>query len=581
MPANRNTWLLICVIMIIFFTAFGLISFSNSLRAWFLGDDWSLIADLALNGNPISTGAIPFFRPLGALSLFLDYQVWGLHAVGYHTVNILLHSTNALLIFWVTLTLAQIFSLTKRDKYIFSAFAGLLFLAGPTHAEPVSWISGRFDVLSVTWLLASFLAYLYFVERGKTFFLGLSLFFFGCAVFTKESVIIYPIIILLVHSYLLSMGTFGIKASNTTIALPLWFFLVDGIYLVARYVWLGALIGGYGAAVHADLRFPTLFFNLGVYAVKSLIPLDFIPAITRWIGDPYILVCSVATGAIVAALYGMGRPVFYLLGVSERASEPSPRAVRDMAVIIVAMFVISLVPVINLWPQLWNPQNDRFFYLPSVFAMMFVAILPQCFGKMVKVIGYTSIVLLAGIYSSLLHQNTMNWQEAGLISRSIVNNVGKLENTGTLFIVNLPDNINGAYIFRNSLERAIMLITGNRKFDHVVVVSFQGLTSPTETVTANCLHEKLRIDFGTARYGAQFGMGTFSLNGRVSSRNDPPGAVIPIRGSFETESWNISHLRPEGFDLRFTSLKPEDEVVYFSDGSLKKVDCAFYSKQEF
>ena len=67
-------------------------------------------------------------------------QLFGLNAGVMHSVNLLLHIANVLLLFWI---LARATGAPGR-----SAFVAALFAVHPMHVESVAWISERKDVLS-------------------------------------------------------------------------------------------------------------------------------------------------------------------------------------------------------------------------------------------------------------------------------------------------------------------------------------------------------------------------------------------------------------------------------------------------
>ncbi len=120
-----------------------------------------------------------FFRPMASLAWVIDHSTGGLSGEAYHLTNILLHALNAaLLCCWII-------QLTgKRSAGI---LGGLLFLYHPVQAEAVFWASGRFDVLCLTFMLASLVFYTADIKsRAILRLLGLSA--FGLlALLTKET----------------------------------------------------------------------------------------------------------------------------------------------------------------------------------------------------------------------------------------------------------------------------------------------------------------------------------------------------------------------------------------------------------
>jgi len=72
------------------------------------------------------------WHPLTWLSHMLDCELFGLNAGAHHSVNLLLHAVNAVLLFGLLLRLTNLL----RS----SAFVAALFAWYPVHVESVAWI---------------------------------------------------------------------------------------------------------------------------------------------------------------------------------------------------------------------------------------------------------------------------------------------------------------------------------------------------------------------------------------------------------------------------------------------------------
>jgi Tfp pilus assembly protein PilF len=89
-----------------------------------------------------------YYRPLSFLTLWIDRQVWGNSAGGFHLTNLILHLLSTLLVF----------RLARRwfgDNETLALGVAALWSVIPLHAETVSYIAARHDVLFlVLYLLA-------------------------------------------------------------------------------------------------------------------------------------------------------------------------------------------------------------------------------------------------------------------------------------------------------------------------------------------------------------------------------------------------------------------------------------------
>ena len=86
------------------------------------------------------TTIVPAYYPVFHLSLALDRSVWGRRACGYHVTNLVLHTCNVLLVFWLGRRLIRQAESSDGGKSLGTALGGaLLFALHPVNVEPVAW----------------------------------------------------------------------------------------------------------------------------------------------------------------------------------------------------------------------------------------------------------------------------------------------------------------------------------------------------------------------------------------------------------------------------------------------------------
>jgi tetratricopeptide (TPR) repeat protein len=137
------------------------------------------------------------YIPLTRLTWSLNYVLGGLNPWGYHLVNVLLHTANAVLFYFVALRLLAAaggsgHQLGPREPGLRAAAAGaaLVFAIHPLRVEPVSWITARADLLCGFFALLAVWTYLHAVEgsgparRGPTLMTAALL---GAALLSKGS----------------------------------------------------------------------------------------------------------------------------------------------------------------------------------------------------------------------------------------------------------------------------------------------------------------------------------------------------------------------------------------------------------
>ncbi|HRK61304.1 MAG TPA: tetratricopeptide repeat protein [Candidatus Omnitrophota bacterium] len=131
------------------------------------------------------------WHPLNWLSYAIDWELYGFWAGGYHATNILFHTANVLLVFFLFSRITR----SPAKSFLIAA----LFAWHPVRVESVAWISERKDVLSTFFVLLSVIAYAKFVsfeEKRKRLFYFLTLFLFICSLMSKPMYVTLPVILL-------------------------------------------------------------------------------------------------------------------------------------------------------------------------------------------------------------------------------------------------------------------------------------------------------------------------------------------------------------------------------------------------
>ena len=199
-----------------------------------------------------SPGDIPreaHYWPVVYTSFWLEHKLWGLAPLGYHTVNLLLHLVNVLLI-WRLLE-----RLAAPGAWVVAA----VFAVHPLHVESVAWVIERKDVLSGLFYLTAALTWIGFVEtprRGR-YLLALGLFTAG--LLSKSIVVTLPAALLVWHwwragrvtrtdvtrlapffAVALVVTAFDLSFYTSREPLALDYSLVDRALIAARALWFYA-----------------------------------------------------------------------------------------------------------------------------------------------------------------------------------------------------------------------------------------------------------------------------------------------------------------------------------------------------
>lgn len=283
-----------------------LVIYLPSLFAGFIWDD-----DVMLTGNPLikaSGGlydiwfstALPDYFPLTSTTFWLEWRLWGMHAVGYHLTNVLLHTVNAVLL-WRVLA---------RLKIPGARPVAVVWVIHPVCVASVAWIAERKNTLSLFFFLLGLLWYLWFdiresaasaqspqagdsqppapikadpVSKPRRKWYWLSLAAFLLALLSKTSVVILPLVLLLCSWWLHG------KISRRDLWRNAPFFVLS-LILGLMTVWFQTYRGlGEGMVSSPDNRLVRLLggsWAVWHYLFKALVPLNLMMIYPRWEIDP-------------------------------------------------------------------------------------------------------------------------------------------------------------------------------------------------------------------------------------------------------------------------------------------------------
>lgn len=404
------------------------------------------------------------YRPVMNLSIVIDYLIYHYHPTGFHITTLILFTLSALLIYAIVKKISQ--------NNLMSFFASLIFIVIPNHFETTIWIGGRTDLLACFFYLLTIYFFIQFISRTNVAqplgwdaykFLILSYLSAIPAFFSKEISMTLPFALALIYLFYLRKES---KLSLKKIFL-LWlpYIVLLIIYLIIRKQIVGSWIGGYRLFGEASsTSFSPKSILLPFYFVKYLFNFDylatFIPKLASNFSANILAIFEIISFLIIALFLNLKRlkdlkfwkNIIFLVFITFFVSIPN----------------FSILPALKL-----NLMNTRVLFIASIPIAILIAYL--IFNDLNKrrtlKIAFATLICL--IFSIGFFFNYLPWHKAQAKTKIILDNIQQLHPEFStlsyatydkeLFFKNLPDNIYGAFTFRNGFPEALRIKFNNKK----------------------------------------------------------------------------------------------------------------------
>lgn len=362
----------LAIILIVLIT--GLV-YANSLKNSFVWDDYVVIVDnnfvkswknfptifsKAYLSPFIKKGCCFFvdssigsgetsYRPIVTLSYFFDYSLWKLNAFGYHLTNLLLHITNAVLLYFLT-------NLIVKNKKV-ALSSSLLFALHPVNSEAINVISFREDLLAFLFYLSSFILYIKLNKYHgikRIYFYIFSLILFFLALFSKEMSITLPLVLILYDYF------FVFKEKLKGILGHFNSYYLGYIVILLFYLWVHFF-------VIVNITEPPVEYPGGNFYSNTLTMSKVIATYIKWIffpinipaimpNQPYLISNSLFDPWVLFSMMLIITCFFIVIKIYKSSKEFS---------FVILWFFITLLPVSNILP-ISNYIASRYLYIPVV-----------------------------------------------------------------------------------------------------------------------------------------------------------------------------------------------------------------------
>ncbi|MFA5168272.1 MAG: tetratricopeptide repeat protein [Candidatus Omnitrophota bacterium] len=341
-------WLLLII-------GLGILIYGYSLTNGFVWDDdfyiWKNPAMTSLSGLvkmwTSSEENIFYDYPLTLSAFWLEHKLWGFNPWSYHTINLMLHLLNALLLF----------GLIRKLAPAVAGVTALLFTIHPIQVETVAWISEQKNLLCLFFFLWAFHSFLDFDKYGRKRDYFKMLFFFILALLSKSVAASFAVIPLFYAWY--QHGS--IPKRSFLLALPL--FLLGGLSIL-----IPICVQNFACETLNMPVFPKNIILAGklffFYIKQVLFPLQFLTFYPKW---------DVSISHVVNWIYPLGVVSLYIILYGSR------RRFGRGAFTLLSFYGISIFPVLGFQKLTFLENSyaaDRWSYLavPTVLLLCCAAI---------------------------------------------------------------------------------------------------------------------------------------------------------------------------------------------------------------
>jgi hypothetical protein len=387
----------------------------------FLSDDYDSLYRVCIERVIIVK---EFLRPLIDVSFYVNYLISGLNPVSFYIFNLLFHVLNAFLLF----TFAKsFFKNAPGNKNLFAWITAILFLTYPFHNESVVWLTGRLSSIACFFSLLTLNIVTGNLKNNFKFFFSILCYIAGLLAY--ESILLLPFMV----QALQWDKTSGWRKRC------LYFLgggFISGLYLVFRYYISGSLYGNYGERMvdkegvihYAEIALKTLGRAMLPPSENSRIMI-------------LLFICLIVLQLII-----------HILIFPRKSKDQS--AFNQLLKLEILFFLSMIIPML-FGVSTRTSEGDRLLYFPSVFYCMIVGYLIVNYIPALKM-KLVILTMICSIYVYFLFQNNKRWEEASHLSAQILS-IARAANGKNVIFINLPDELDGAFVFRNGFEKALLL----------------------------------------------------------------------------------------------------------------------------
>ncbi|SFA41229.1 hypothetical protein SAMN04488511_102275 [Pedobacter suwonensis] len=261
---------------VILFFIIGLLYFQTRKFSFLIGwdDQWFVTNHYTEGGFSMDNVFSVFsefyygqYAPVNQLYYTAIYQSFGYSPAMYHLFNVLIHTFNCVLVYYLVIVLLNDNAPLQTVRNVRIAFlTALLFAILPINVEPVSWIAASKVLLYAFFYLFALLAYRKYLYSGKGVWFYLCMLLGLLSFGAKEQAVVLPICLLLID-YL-----YGRNFYTSQVWLEKLPFVIMSLILGLATIDSQQLDDGGFYSVWE--RIPLFFYTLTEFFTKCILPVN-------------------------------------------------------------------------------------------------------------------------------------------------------------------------------------------------------------------------------------------------------------------------------------------------------------------
>ena len=368
------------------------IIYSNSFDCTFHFDDQPAIVENYANHRfDLKEIFASSTRPILHVTLAINYYFGKLNVFGYHLVNLLLHISNGIMLYFILFQTANLPSMKEKygqRAYRIALYAALIFIVHPIQTQAVTYIISRSSVLATTFYLLSLFLFInafrprpatrnskFKIQNSKFYLIGA--FLASClGMATKQIVITLPLMLLIYDFFFLSNGDLKILKQRYLSHIALFSTISVTIYLSAAGLQKFVAFD-YAKGVQMPFGEPVTsfqYFMTQLHVIPYYIKLLFIPTNLNLDYDwPIIMHLDLTTVLffiLLAAIAGFGIWAY--------------RRAKLLSFAIIWFFVT--LSVTSSFLVIYDMIFEHRLYLPSIGFAIFAALLISKISSLKKIV---------------------------------------------------------------------------------------------------------------------------------------------------------------------------------------------------